>query len=84
MCGQVVISQKVIQGVYPGVTTAELDELAAETAAYAASEHPDWSKLAARISISNVHKQTEKVFSDTIRKLHDYIHPKVREPCGSP
>lgn len=55
------ISQKVIQGVYPGVTTVELDELAAQTSAYMATQHPDFSKLAARISVSNLHKQTNKV-----------------------
>lgn len=51
---------KVIQGVYPGVTTSELDELAAQTSAYMATQHPDFSQLAARISVSNLHKQTEK------------------------
>lgn len=50
-----------IQGVYPGVTTSELDELAAQTSAYMSTQHPDFSKLAARISVSNLHKQTEKV-----------------------
>lgn len=54
------ISQKVIQGVYPGVTTIELDELAAQTAAYNATQHPDFSILAARISVSNLHKMTKK------------------------
>lgn len=49
-----------IQGVYPGVTTSELDELAAQTSAYMATQHPDFSQLAARISVSNLHKQTEK------------------------
>lgn len=52
---------QVIQGVYPGVTTIELDELAAQTSAYMATQHPDFSKLAARISVSNLHKQTNKV-----------------------
>lgn len=55
------VSAQVIQGVYPGVTTIELDELAAQTAAYMATQHPDFSKLAARISVSNLHKQTSKV-----------------------
>jgi ribonucleoside-diphosphate reductase subunit M1 len=50
------ITQKVIQGVYPGVTTIELDELAAQTAAYCSTQHPDFSILAARISVSNLHK----------------------------
>ena len=53
-----------IQGVYNGVTTAELDELAAQTAAYCATQHPDFSLLAARISISNLHKNTTKNFSE--------------------
>ncbi|CAM9325123.1 unnamed protein product [Ectocarpus sp. 12 AP-2014] len=76
------ISQKVIQGVYPGVTTIELDELAAQTSAYMATQHPDFSKLAARISVSNLHKQTEKVFSKVIDKLYAYVHPKTGKKAG--
>jgi len=71
------ISQKVVQGVYPGVTTEELDHLAAETAAYSATEHPDMTKLAARIEISNLHKLTNKSFSATVQLLRDYIEPKT-------
>lgn len=74
-----VISQKVIQGVYPGVTTIEIDELAAETAASCATRHPDFNILAARISISNLHKQTLKVFSDVIEVLYTHFHPKTGE-----
>lgn len=77
----VVIAQKVIQGVYPGVTTVELDELAAETAASFAMHHPDFSILAARISVSNLHKMTTKSFSETITALHTYTHPKTGEPA---
>merc|ERR1712048_1335451 len=73
----VIISQKVIQGVYPGVTTVELDELAAQTAASFATQHPDFSKLAARISVSNLHKQTNKLFSEVIEAFHSYVHPKT-------
>ena len=69
------ISQKVIQGVYPGVTTTELDELAAQTAAYNATQHPDFSILAARISVSNLHKMTKKRFSDNIEMFYNYTHP---------
>jgi ribonucleoside-diphosphate reductase subunit M1 len=76
----VIISQKVIQGVYPGVTTVELDELAAQTAASCATRHPDFSTLAARISVSNLHKQTSKVFSDVVEVLHKHIHPKTGQP----
>lgn len=71
------ISQKVVQGVYPGVTTVELDELAAQTAASLATRHPDFSLLAARISVSNLHKQTSKVFSDVVSMLRHHVHPKT-------
>jgi len=74
-----IVSQKVVQGVYPGVTTIELDELAAQTAASCATRHPDFSILAARISVSNLHKQTSKIFSDVIEILHKNIHPTTRE-----
>ena len=73
------ISQKVIQGVYPGVTTAELDELAAQTAAYNATQHPHFSTLAARISVSNLHKMTIKRFSENATIFHSYVHPKTGE-----
>ena len=75
----VLIAQKVIQGVYPGVTTVELDELAAQTAASFATQHPDCSILAARISVSNLHKMTSKSFSETVRQLHDYVHPLTKK-----
>lgn len=71
------ICKKVIQGLYDGVTTQELDNLAAETAASMATQHPDYNILAARISISNLHKSTSKSFSATIKKLYDYIDPKT-------
>ena len=73
----VLIAQKVVQGVYPGVTTSELDELAAETAAYMSTQHPDFSILAARISMSNLHKSTSASFMDTVDKLKNYVHPKT-------
>jgi hypothetical protein len=71
-----VITQKVIQGVYDGVTTAALDDLAAETAAYLTTQHPDYARLAARISVSNLHKMTDKCFSTVMNSLHKYINPK--------
>ena len=76
-----IISQKVIQGVYPGVTTMELDELAAQTAASCATKHPDFSTLAARISVSNLHKQTSKVFSDVVEVLRNNVHPTTGQPA---
>ena len=54
---------KVIQGLYSGVTTIELDTLAAEIAATLTTKHPDYAILAARIAVSNLHKETKKVFS---------------------
>ena len=75
------ISQKCVAGVFPGVTTVELDELAAQTAASLATKHPDFSVLAARISVSNLHKQTSKVFSDVIEVMHKYMHPKTGQPA---
>lgn len=75
------VSQKVCLGVYKGVTTVELDELAAQTAAHMITKHPDYGLLAARISVSNLHKQTDKSFSRTITALHKYIHPKTGEPA---
>jgi len=73
------IAMKVIEGLYDGVTTTELDNLAAETAAYMTTRHPDYAKLAARIAISNLHKNTKKLFSETIKDLYDYIDPKTNE-----
>lgn len=60
---QVEVTQKVISGVYNGVTTVELDTLAAETAASMTTKHPDYATLAARIAVSNLHKETKKTFS---------------------
>ncbi|GAB5366820.1 hypothetical protein AAMO2058_001176300 [Amorphochlora amoebiformis] len=75
------VSQKVCLGVYKGVTTKELDELAAQTSAHMITKHPDYGLLAARISVSNLHKQTDKSFSKTISKLYNYIHPKTKKPA---
>lgn len=57
------ITLKVISGIYSGVTTVELDNLAAETAATMTTDHPDYAILAARLAISNLHKETKKHFS---------------------
>ena len=71
------IAKKVINGIYDGVTTVELDNLAAETAASLTTSHPDYAKLAARIAISNLHKTTSKSFSNTMKRLYTYIDPKT-------
>ena len=81
-CDPTIVAQKVIVGVYPGVTTAQLDELAAETAAYMSTIHPNYSILAARIAASNLHKRTLKSFSRTIALPHDMVHPKTGEHAG--
>ncbi len=76
------IAKKVINGLYDGVTTSELDNLAAETSASLATEHPDYAILAARIAVSNLHKNTLKSFSETMRALYDYIDPKTGDKAG--
>ncbi|MEP1035368.1 ribonucleoside-diphosphate reductase subunit alpha [Ekhidna sp.] len=73
------IAKKVIDGLYDGVSTVELDNLAAETAATMTTRHPDFAKLAARISISNLHKVTETSFSNTMKRMYEYINPKTGE-----
>ncbi|MDA0331155.1 MAG: ribonucleoside-diphosphate reductase subunit alpha [Bacteroidetes bacterium] len=69
------VAMRVIEGLYDGVTTSELDNLAAEIAATMTTTHPDYASLAARISISNLHKNTMKSFSDTMEDLHAYVNP---------
>ncbi|MEM1319500.1 MAG: ribonucleoside-diphosphate reductase subunit alpha [Bacteroidota bacterium] len=76
------IAKKVIQGLYNGVTTTELDNLAAETAATMATKHPDYAQLAARIAISNLHKNTDKSFSRSMKALYHYIDPKTGDKAG--
>lgn len=73
----VAITQRVISGVYQGVNTIELDNLAAETAAYMTTIHPDYAILAARIAVSNLHKQTTKQYSQVSKELYDYVNPKT-------
>lgn len=76
------ISKKVIQGLYDGVKTTDLDNLAAETSASMAAKHPDFAILAARIAVSNLHKNTDKSFSETMKRLFEYIDPKTNEAAG--
>ena len=71
------VAMKVINGLYDGVTTVELDNLAAEIAATMTTRHPDFAKLAARIAISNLHKVTSKSFSNTMKRLYTYVDPKT-------
>jgi ribonucleoside-diphosphate reductase alpha chain len=73
------VAMKVINGLYDGVTTQELDNLAAEIAATLTTKHPDFAKLAARIAVSNLHKVTSKSFSNTMKRLYTYVDPKTGE-----
>tara|TARA_B100000902_G_scaffold397052_1_gene459686 strand:+ start:354 stop:2798 length:2445 start_codon:yes stop_codon:yes gene_type:complete len=73
------VSMRVIEGLYDGVTTSELDNLAAEIAATMTTTHPDYAKLAARISVSNLHKNTKKSFSETMKDLYEYINPRTEK-----
>ena len=71
------VAMKVIEGLYDGVTTSELDNLAAEVAATNTITHPDYALLASRIAVSNLHKNTKKSFSDVVKDLYEYIDPKT-------
>jgi ribonucleoside-diphosphate reductase alpha chain len=71
------VAKKVIAGIYDGVTTVELDNLAAEVAASMTTKHPDYAVLAARIAISSLHKETSKSFSNTMKRLYTYIDTKT-------
>jgi len=73
------VAMKVIEGLFDGVTTSELDNLAAEVAATNTITHPDYALLASRIAVSNLHKNTKKSFSDTVKDLYEYIDPKTNE-----
>lgn len=76
------IAMKVIEGVYDGVTTSELDNLAAEVAATNTVTHPDYALLASRIAVSNLHKNTKKSFSETMTDLHNYKDPVTGEKAS--
>jgi ribonucleoside-diphosphate reductase alpha chain len=73
------VAMRVIEGLYDGVTTSELDNLAAEVAATMTVQHPDFALLASRIAVSNLHKSTDKSFSTTMEKLYTYVDPKTNE-----
>ena len=71
------VSMRVIEGLYDGVSTSELDNLASEISATMTTTHPDYAQLAARISVSNLHKNTKKSFSDTMKDLYEYVNPRT-------
>ncbi|MBO9582554.1 MAG: ribonucleoside-diphosphate reductase subunit alpha [Flavobacterium sp.] len=70
------VAMRVIEGLYDGVSTSELDNLAAETAASMTIAHPDYAQLAARIAISNLHSNTKKSFSETMKDMYHYVNPR--------
>jgi ribonucleoside-diphosphate reductase alpha subunit len=76
------VAMKVIEGIYDGVTTNALDNLAAEVAAAKTIDHPDYALLASRIAVSNLHKETKKVFSEVIYDMYHYIDPKTGQPAS--
>lgn len=76
------ISMRVIEGIYEGVATTQLDDLAAETAASLTTTHPDYALLASRIAVSNLHKNTEKSFSATMDALFTYVDPKTSKKAA--
>lgn len=71
------VAMRVIEGIYDGVTTTVLDNLAAEVAAGKTMDHPDYALLASRIAVSNLHKETKKSFSEVMDDLYHYIDPKT-------
>ncbi len=73
----VAVAMRVIEGLYDGVTTSELDNLAAEVSASMTVRHPDYAQLAARVAVSNLHKNSTKSFSETMRSLYTYVNAKT-------
>ena len=76
------VAMKVIEGIYDGVTTTDLDDLAAEVSAAKTIDHPDYALLASRIAISNLHKETKKTFSEVMEDLYTYLDPKTGEKAA--
>lgn len=77
---QVKITMHVVNNIYDGITTVELDEFAANYASTLAAEHPDFATLAGRIAVSNLQKQTSKLFSTAMRKLHENVNANTGKP----
>jgi ribonucleoside-diphosphate reductase alpha subunit len=76
------VAMKVIEGIYDGVSTSNLDNLAAEVAAAKTIDHPDYALLASRIAVSNLHKETKKTFSEVMSDLYHYIDPKTNQKAS--
>ena len=76
------VAMKVIEGIYDGVSTSDLDNLAAEVAAAKTIDHPDYALLASRIAVSNLHKETKKTFSEVMSDLYYYIDPQTNQKAS--
>ena len=76
------MAKQVVDGIYDGVSTEQLDQLAAETAASMTSVHPDYAQLAARIATSNLHKKTKASFSEVVQDLYDYVDPRSEQKAA--
>jgi ribonucleoside-diphosphate reductase alpha chain len=76
------VAMKVIEGIYDGVSTSDLDNLAAEVAAAKTIDHPDYALLASRIAVSNLHKETKKTFSEVMHDLYHYLDPKTNQKAA--
>lgn len=73
------VTRRVVTGLYPGVTTRELDNLAAETCASMITKHHDYAILAARLVVSNLHKETKSSFSEVMEDLYSYVNSHTRK-----
>jgi len=76
------VAMKVIEGLFDGVSTTELDNLAAEVAAAKTIDHPDYALLASRIAVSNLHKETKKTFSEVMHDMYHYVDNKTNEAAS--
>ena len=76
------VAMKVIEGIYDGVSTSDLDNLAAEVAAAKTIDHPDYALLASRIAVSNLHKETKKTFSEVMHDMYHYVDPKTNQKAS--
>lgn len=75
------LTTSIFLGTYPNMTTSEIDTLASETAASMSTQHYDYTRLAARICATSIHKTTCKTFSQAMEVLYDdgngFISPKL-------
>ena len=65
------VSKRVIEGLYSGIKTEDLDKLSAETALYMSTHNPEYEVLAKRIIISDLHKKTKRSFSEVTGEMYE-------------